>query len=139
MPAVQTNLTRACAECKRLKLKCDKNVPCGACVRRGCLSICPDGQLVAGKGTRFILTNTQELHDKIGFLEARIKDLEAALAELQSKVSSTPHPLLAESLKTATDGLRPDGDVLKDFASEEEELLDTFGSLTIDPKGETIW
>jgi hypothetical protein len=50
----------ACAECRRsvlrslpslivtelrrrLKLKCDKNVPCSSCTRRGCPSICPNG------------------------------------------------------------------------------------------------
>jgi hypothetical protein len=34
----------SCAECRRLKLKCDKKVPCGSCVRRGCESICPCGE-----------------------------------------------------------------------------------------------
>jgi hypothetical protein len=33
----------SCAECRRLKLKCDKKVPCSSCVRRGCESICPCG------------------------------------------------------------------------------------------------
>jgi hypothetical protein len=37
------------------RLKCDRNIPCGACVRRGCPSICPEGKLVAGKGSRFAL------------------------------------------------------------------------------------
>jgi len=27
----------------RLKLKCDKSVPCSSCTRRGCPSICPNG------------------------------------------------------------------------------------------------
>jgi hypothetical protein len=72
-------------------------------------------------------------------LQKRIKELEAALEELQSKVSAKPHPLLAESLKTATDGLKPDGEITKSATSEEEELIDTFGSLTIDTKGETVW
>ncbi|KAH8801810.1 hypothetical protein DL96DRAFT_780732 [Flagelloscypha sp. PMI_526] len=29
----------ACAECKRMKLKCDKKIPCSTCVRRECPSI----------------------------------------------------------------------------------------------------
>jgi len=49
----------SCAECRRfepsvlyilditfvtrLKLKCDKKLPCGSCVRRGCPTICPNG------------------------------------------------------------------------------------------------
>ena len=57
----------------RLKLKCDKKVPCGSCVRRGCPTICPNGphsslianplnidiistgSLSTGQGTRYIL------------------------------------------------------------------------------------
>ncbi|KAH9940787.1 uncharacterized protein BXZ73DRAFT_88507 [Epithele typhae] len=37
----------SCAECRRLKLKCDKKIPCGSCVRRGCTSICPNGPRLA--------------------------------------------------------------------------------------------
>lgn len=42
----------SCAECRRLKLKCDKTVPCSSCKRRGCASICPNGSLTTGQGTR---------------------------------------------------------------------------------------
>lgn len=28
---------------KRLKLRCDRAIPCGSCVKRGCAAICPDG------------------------------------------------------------------------------------------------
>ena len=60
----------SCAECHRLKLKCDKKLPCASCERRGCESICPLGEpriyysvpmllypgfaglLAAGQGTR---------------------------------------------------------------------------------------
>jgi predicted nuclease with TOPRIM domain len=88
---------------------------------------------------RFILSNTTELHDKIESLQARIRELEAALAQLQSKVTSEPHPLLAQSLKTATEGLQSEVETSKDNESEDEDLIDTFGSLTIDTKGETVW
>ena len=30
-------------ECRRLKLKCDRNFPCASCRRRGCENICPTG------------------------------------------------------------------------------------------------
>ncbi|THG95950.1 hypothetical protein EW145_g7873, partial [Phellinidium pouzarii] len=33
----------SCAECRRLKLKCDKKIPCSSCKRRGCQHICPTG------------------------------------------------------------------------------------------------
>ncbi|OXG79806.1 hypothetical protein C345_05536 [Cryptococcus neoformans A2-102-5] len=32
-----------CAECRRLKLKCDRTVPCENCVKRSCQEICPEG------------------------------------------------------------------------------------------------
>ncbi|KAF9034692.1 hypothetical protein BDZ89DRAFT_1062420 [Hymenopellis radicata] len=31
----------ACAECRRLKIRCDKMVPCSTCIKRGCGSLCP--------------------------------------------------------------------------------------------------
>jgi Fe-S-cluster-containing hydrogenase component 2 len=39
------------------QIRCDRKVPCEQCKRRGCSSICPEGQLVPGKGrhTRMIL------------------------------------------------------------------------------------
>ncbi|KAH8801809.1 hypothetical protein DL96DRAFT_1634882 [Flagelloscypha sp. PMI_526] len=46
----------ACAECKRMKLKCDKKVPCSTCVRRECSSICPTGVLASRHESRSILT-----------------------------------------------------------------------------------
>ncbi|CAG8712955.1 459_t:CDS:2, partial [Acaulospora colombiana] len=81
--------------------------------------------------------NTKELHHEIEMLQARIKELEAALADLQSKVTSEPHPLLAQSLQKATEGLKSDSEASKDTGSDEEELVDTFGSLTLDTAGET--
>ncbi|KAJ7064791.1 hypothetical protein C8F01DRAFT_983201 [Mycena amicta] len=86
----------SCAECRRLKLKCDKSVPCGSCVRRGCESICPCGILSAGQGTRFILADTDELHAQIAAMSQRIRQLEEALAILQGAVSADRHPLLAQ-------------------------------------------
>jgi hypothetical protein len=150
-------LNDSCQLLNQSRLKCDRNTPCSSCIRRGCPSICPDGTLVTGKGTRFvllpsqgriisaacnrfILSNTQELHKKIEALQSRIRELEAALALLQSKVTSESHPLLAQSLKAATEGLRMDDKASKDNETDDEEdLVDTFGSLTIDTKGETVW
>ncbi|KAF9035552.1 fungal-specific transcription factor domain-containing protein [Panaeolus papilionaceus] len=88
----------SCAECRRLKLKCDKKLPCSSCLRRGCESICPLGILAAGQGTRFILASTTQLHDKIYEMSNRIRQLEDALAILQSMVSDQRHPLLTDEL-----------------------------------------
>lgn len=137
MPAAHT-LAHACAECKRLKLKCDKNQPCGACIRRGCPQICPDGQLVAGKGTRFILSNTKELHEEIDSLRKRVRELETALSELQSQVTPEPHPLLQQSLKLVSEKLAPVDSAVK-VEPEDESLIDTFGTLTLEANGQTVW
>ncbi|RDB15331.1 putative transcriptional regulatory protein C1F7.11c [Hypsizygus marmoreus] len=83
----------SCCECRRLKLKCDRNFPCASCKKRGCAEICPEGVLVSGKGTRFILANTEQLHTKIHEMSDRIRHLEEALEELQAH-----HPLLASEL-----------------------------------------
>ncbi|GLB43693.1 putative fungal specific transcription factor [Lyophyllum shimeji] len=88
----------SCAECRRLKLRCDKNVPCEKCVSRGCGSICPDGSLTPGKGNRLVLANTEELHDRIETLCTRIRELENALRSLQESVSDEPHPLLQKDV-----------------------------------------
>ncbi|EJF63429.1 hypothetical protein DICSQDRAFT_55510 [Dichomitus squalens LYAD-421 SS1] len=80
----------SCGECRRC---CDRVFPCQSCCKRGCAEICPDGALTGGKGSRFILANTEQLHDKIKSMSFRIRELEDALHELQSG-----HPLLREDL-----------------------------------------
>ncbi|KAF8639464.1 hypothetical protein AX16_010317, partial [Volvariella volvacea WC 439] len=124
----------SCAECRRLKLKCDKQLPCGSCVRRGCPSICPNGSLSTGQGTRFVLADTAQLHAKISEMGQRIRQLEDALAVLQSTVSSEPHPLLHESLLSIKFGLEKGAP--SDKSPEPVEMIDALGTLTISPSGE---
>ncbi|KAJ4481959.1 fungal-specific transcription factor domain-containing protein [Lentinula aciculospora] len=64
----------------------------GSCKKRGVSDICPDGVLVSGKGTRFILANTEQLHAKIQEMSEHIRRLEEALEGSSSP--SNPHPLL---------------------------------------------
>ncbi|KAL5476664.1 hypothetical protein ACEPAI_2850 [Sanghuangporus weigelae] len=106
--------TRSCAECRRMKLKCDRIFPCKTCVRRGLEGICPEGSLVTGRGTRYVLASTQELHEKILKMSDRIKSLEDALGALHQEHSNCrpctcqtaqkrnqpeePHPLLRADL-----------------------------------------
>lgn len=47
---------------------------------------------------RFILANTEQLHEKIKTMSERIRQLEEALETLQAKVSATEHPLLRQEL-----------------------------------------
>ncbi|KAG5220977.1 zinc cluster transcription factor [Salix suchowensis] len=48
--------------------------------------------------TRFVLANTEALHDKIGQLAQRVRELEDALQEAHSRYSSERHQLLSDEL-----------------------------------------
>ncbi|EPT05247.1 hypothetical protein FOMPIDRAFT_1155952 [Fomitopsis schrenkii] len=89
----------SCGECRRSHIcQCDRVFPCQSCCKRGCAEICPDGALTGGKGSRFILANTEQLHEKIKSMSERIRSLEDALQQMQSQHSSEPHPLLRQEL-----------------------------------------
>ncbi|KAI0367566.1 hypothetical protein BV20DRAFT_970323 [Pilatotrama ljubarskyi] len=128
----------SCAECRRLKLKCDKKLPCGSCVRRGCTSICPNGSLSAGQGTRFILADTDQLHRKISEMSERIRQLEDALAIFQAGISHERHPLLRDELLTIKFGPEVrrtvDEEHTRDMLSSS---IDALGTLTVGEHGET--
>ncbi|TFK21631.1 hypothetical protein FA15DRAFT_672387 [Coprinopsis marcescibilis] len=154
----------SCAECRRLKLKCDKGVPCEKCVSRGCAQICPDGVLTSTKGNRMVLSGTEELHERIGDLGARIRELEGALRALQEQVSDEPHPLLcsdvlrppllrtdsqngsssasasaSSSAKSPTTSNSSDRNSLASglpvLKEEDHQVIDAFGTLTVDQDG----
>ncbi|KAJ7120976.1 fungal-specific transcription factor domain-containing protein [Mycena epipterygia] len=143
----------SCAECRRLKLKCDKTVPCSSCKRRGCSAICPNGSLITGQGTRFVLADTEKLHSKIATMSDRIRQLEDALSILQSTVTNEAHPLLDRDLlkikssielHSAVEGA-DDGAHLNgggggggeggSNSEEWEEYIDAFGTLAIREDG----
>ncbi|KZV97528.1 hypothetical protein EXIGLDRAFT_730460 [Exidia glandulosa HHB12029] len=84
----------ACAECRRLKLKCDRKVPCSSCSKRGCGAVCPNGTLAAGPGNRFVLADTRHLHEQIETMSKKISELEDVLAGLHT--GDDQHPLLTE-------------------------------------------
>ncbi|KIY70219.1 hypothetical protein CYLTODRAFT_371322 [Cylindrobasidium torrendii FP15055 ss-10] len=86
----------ACAECRRLKIRCDRIVPCTTCVKRGCGSLCPNGTVPPGEGGRFVLAATEHLETQRQDLEARMHALEDALAVAYLGHSDEPHPLLAQ-------------------------------------------
>ncbi|WVQ73524.1 hypothetical protein IAR50_003098 [Cryptococcus sp. DSM 104548] len=81
---------KSCAECRRLKAKCDRVFPCSNCRRRGCAVVCPDGDLSCMQGKRLVLASTEQLHE-------RISQLEQALAQTHRSAvgGTTYHPLLA--------------------------------------------
>ncbi|KAH8099453.1 fungal-specific transcription factor domain-containing protein [Cristinia sonorae] len=130
----------SCAECRRLKLRCDRKVPCETCVKRGCSAICPEGSLTTGKGSRLAFADAEELHKKIDRLRKRVSSLEDALRTLQSAVSDDPHPLLQqEDAMDDRDGSRHKGSPITGppLSREDEEFLDAFGTLTLGLRGES--
>ncbi|KAJ7068172.1 fungal-specific transcription factor domain-containing protein [Mycena amicta] len=140
----ETDVRRArgelsCAECRRLKLKCDKKLPCSSCIRRGCPSICPNGSL-SSQGTRFVLASTDHLHTKIGEMGQRIRQLEDALAIFQASTGSNEsHPLLRDELLSIKFG--PEKGTATDKQAKAREnpttdSIDALGTLTIGDDGE---
>ncbi|KAF8073307.1 fungal-specific transcription factor domain-containing protein [Lyophyllum atratum] len=135
----------SCAECRRLKIKCDKQIPCQSCQRRGCAALCPNGSLSTGQGTRFVLAATEHLHRRISNLSGRIRQLEDALSSLQAKHSADPHPLLHEDLVVGDDDEGVGGIGIGMGGVEEEgpgavaghapDIIDAFGTLSISDHG----
>lgn len=93
----------SCRECRRLKLKCNRQFPCTSCERRGCASVCPNGIVEAGRGSRrHILATTSQLQETVRCLETRIAQLEEALSQSHAMHSTFPHPLLQDHQTTQT-------------------------------------
>ncbi|KAK7042430.1 putative transcriptional regulatory protein C1F7.11c [Favolaschia claudopus] len=130
----------ACAECRRLKIKCDRTVPCSTCLKRGCGALCPNGTIPPGEGSRFVLAATDHLHQKLVRMEARMHALEDALAILHD--SDTPHPLLLPHDGADDDDSPAEDSMIKlkavpeDSPSPEDTVLvEALGSLHIDGEG----
>lgn len=104
-----------CAECKRLKLRCDRNVPCSACLRRRCANVCPDGTVGRGRvpGRRLLLIDSHELHVKIDIMRSRVIELEEAIAVFTSEKHSTP------------------SDIADSHRGSDIDISNLFGTLTI--------
>ncbi|KAH9935858.1 uncharacterized protein BXZ73DRAFT_45387 [Epithele typhae] len=135
----------SCAECRRLKLRCDRCIPCGSCVKRGCAAICPDGSLTTGKGNRaprFVLASTQDLHEKINQLANRVRELEDALRASHTLHSTDSHPLLSEELLRIKAPIQRENLIstgIQNGSPEEPgaDVVDSFGSLSISDTGRT--
>ncbi|KAF5328220.1 hypothetical protein D9619_013449 [Psilocybe cf. subviscida] len=147
----------SCAECRRLKLKY-ASIPPKSCssnlaralqmqsrvsVQKGCGAICPEGSLTTGKGNRFVLANTEALHDKINVLATRVRTLEDALLAAHSLNSNAPHHLLTDELlqlKRPLERERQDapGTELEEKV-EVEDNIDSFGSLSFSDNGRSTF
>ncbi|KIL65536.1 hypothetical protein M378DRAFT_10667 [Amanita muscaria Koide BX008] len=94
------------------------------------------GSLTTGRGNRFVLANTEALHDKINELANRVRQLEDALQTSHALNSSEIHTLLTPELLQIKRPLERDK-VEQTQAKEErsEDALDAMGSLLISHNG----
>ncbi|KAI0088250.1 hypothetical protein BDY19DRAFT_891233 [Irpex rosettiformis] len=127
----------ACAECRRLKVRCNRQIPCATCVARGCAALCPNGTLPPGDNSRFVSQATEHLQRQIGRMAERMRALEDALAISQAAESSQPHPLLvAESeqdVEIDVNMTMEEGDI-----SSSDSITESFGTLHINDKERTV-
>ncbi|KAG2095698.1 uncharacterized protein F5147DRAFT_755065 [Suillus discolor] len=131
----------SCAECRRLKLKCDKTIPCSSCRRRGCSAICPNGSLTTGQGTRFVLADTEKLHQKIAQMSDRIRQLEDALSISQTSPGEQ-HPLLHRNLLDIKSIIDLHAAIDEETAGkskhevdDDSQYIESFGTLAIRDDG----
>ena len=100
----------------RLKLRCDRGIPCGSCVKRGCGAICPDGNyilitgdhhssrlcpgsLTTGQGNRYVTENVCNMfssNSTYRFVLASTQELHEKITELCSRVRD-----LEDALRTS--------------------------------------
>ncbi|KAJ4483258.1 hypothetical protein J3R30DRAFT_3284479 [Lentinula aciculospora] len=120
----------SCAECRRLKLKCDKKIPCSSCVRRGCKAICPT-EIATAQGKRS--SDTTGLHTQVETLNRRIRELEDALSRLQSSVSTNSHPLLLNVNQHSTSETSQDSQ--RNSLHDKSKPMDILGTLSLDKRG----
>ncbi|KZT69217.1 hypothetical protein DAEQUDRAFT_268089 [Daedalea quercina L-15889] len=119
----------------RLKIRCDKTIPCQSCQRRGCAALCPNGSLATGQGTRFVLAATEHLHRRIAKMSERVRELEDALAIVQAKCSDQPHPLLVEGDVQAMKQDLPMTELTEQIPSGSRTVIDSFGMLSLSDHG----
>ncbi|TFY70461.1 hypothetical protein EVG20_g2545 [Dentipellis fragilis] len=102
---------------------------------------CCSGTMASGKiNNRYVLANTEELHVKITGLTTRILELEEALQALQNTLApDVQHPLLKPELLLSKSLSPPctSGSSAEDGCDNEDDIVDTFGTMSIGPTGDT--
>ncbi|KAF8514968.1 hypothetical protein JB92DRAFT_2916501 [Gautieria morchelliformis] len=131
---VRKGKIRACAECRRLKLRCDRGVPCQSCIRRGCTALCPNKCFTDEATPSSLKATSLRNREQIQSLKQRVTDLEDALA------SNYPtHPLLAQrNLPSLTGSPSPAASAAVG-SDAVEETLEIFGSLSIGEDGSPVF
>ncbi|KIJ29788.1 hypothetical protein M422DRAFT_36818 [Sphaerobolus stellatus SS14] len=89
--------TLSCAECRRSKLRCDRQFPCETCRKRGLEHLCPNDALVTRP--KSMAADAEYLRQENIRLQQRVQELEAVLSGLlqppqpqpQLHVQQMPH------------------------------------------------
>ncbi|GAA6024586.1 hypothetical protein JCM11491_000290 [Sporobolomyces phaffii] len=89
----------SCLECRRLKLKCDRTVPCSSCRRRGCPEVCPDG--VKKPPGRAL-----EVQAELSLLAKRVEFLETLVTELGGEDRIPPALKLKHAFRKSSSSVR---------------------------------
>ncbi|KAK7683807.1 hypothetical protein QCA50_013183 [Cerrena zonata] len=71
-PHIRSRITVVCAECKRLKLKCDRRTPCSSCLKRDTVQRCIYSQAATEK------IDVQSLHNRLLVVEGTLAQLSSA-------------------------------------------------------------
>ncbi|THH18885.1 hypothetical protein EW146_g2173 [Bondarzewia mesenterica] len=66
---IRSRITVVCAECKRLKLKCDRRNPCGSCLKRDTVHRCQYSAAAAEK------IDVQSLHNRLQLVESQMAQI----------------------------------------------------------------
>lgn len=98
---------------------------------------------MAGRNNRLILANTEELHDEIERLRTRLREVEDESKSLRQRLEqqqghSPPSIDTAASTPALSSGSSSNNAQSPGTGkTEEENLVDAFGTLTVGPRGET--
>ncbi|KAL5507868.1 hypothetical protein ACEPAH_5486 [Sanghuangporus vaninii] len=127
----------SCAECRRHKLKCNKAIPCGTCIRKGCREICPNGTLTPGQPHRHGPRDTDMdvQMKKLTQMSQRIQQLEDALQIANSSLTKSTHPLLSDELLRIKDLIEGPMHMKKEADTSDEDTMNSIGTLRMLGRG----
>ncbi|KAF7316142.1 Zn(2)-C6 fungal-type domain-containing protein [Mycena indigotica] len=130
----------SCAECRRLKLRCDRVFPCSSCIRRGCANLCPSGTLEKGK-RGFLKRLEQSLpsakpgadqeHSEVAMFVARDAAMQKRIQELEQALTGAGVPIPGTAPPTSEPSRAKRPRTLSNTDQSTDVTLG-FGTLTID-------
>ncbi|KAG6369108.1 hypothetical protein JVT61DRAFT_1466 [Boletus reticuloceps] len=85
-PQIRSRVTVVCAECKRLKLKCDRRTPCGSCTKRDTVARCVYSPAAAEK------VDLHSLNNRLIQVESQLAQFTAPGARSHNFYNQLPGP-----------------------------------------------